>query len=1112
MKFSAKMPAMTPRVALLPAAVLAVFFALILLTDDKTYAQSETAASLAAPQLSATADGAGAIELRWDAVTGAAGYDLRAWWAGQSDWQRIGEGILTGTTYRHAPLTAGTTYHYLVRAVDAGGAAGAWSNQPSAVAQGSPGGATSTLTPTSAATATATPGGATSTFTPTATSTSTADPNALTVPSVPVLRAQATAGGVVLSWQAVSGAERYELLAWFVGASDWQPIGGANLTGTTYTHADATAGTTYHYTIRALNAAGASGWLRGTYPSAVAQAVTGAGTSTPTSTATATATPGGATATPTITAAATATATPTITLTATATAAALTVPSVPVLRAQATAGGVVLSWEAVSGAERYELLAWFVGASDWQAIGGANLTGTTYTHADATAGTTYHYTIRALNAAGASGWLRGTYPSAVAQAVTGGATPTATVTPTAGPTVATTERGALIALYEATDGDNWTRNDNWLSDAPLDSWYGVTTDPPGADGVVTALRLPGNNLRGTLPDLSALTNLKRIVLPANRLQGTLPDLSALTKLEALVLGGNDLSGSLPDLSALTKLEDLALSLNDLSGPLPDLSALTNLKYLQMYDNRLNGPIPDLSALVNLEYMNLRGNRLSGSIPDLSALTQLRELRLFSNDLSGEIPDLSALSELRALHLAFNELSGSIPDLSALDRLEWISLAHNELTGPFPALSASARMTQLNFSANQLSGPFPDLGAFTSLWTLELNDNRFSGPVFDLDRHYELNRLYLHNNELSGPLPDLSALLVLAQLDLSGNDFCLPAGASTSLVHSDADAHLKSLDLQPCTAADLAGYPAEPANLSATVQGSQVTVSWDAVADAAGYELRVWDSLDRSWGSVGGVLTGTSYTHSVLTDGRNYYFQVRARDAAGVRGPWSDHAHAIIVAGRYPPPPAPLGIHIFYQKYLEVNGVVVTAPTEVSDEAMAQTRAVVAGMLSGRTAFFENLPPKYLRVAIFKENEAGENKVQIPELGPGTSDVGGGAFPTATAWVAAVKESDPGCRILIHEFAHAIHFALKAQPGGQEFDARIHALYDAALNAGLWHYSYASFNALEYWAETVVFWFRKDTDRPAEAVGKKLEDYDPEIAKLIAETFGEGAYVPSYCKP
>ena len=32
---------------------------------------------------------------------------------------------------------------------------------------------------------------------------------------------------------------------------------------------------------------------------------------------------------------------------------------------------------------------------------------------------------------------------------------------------AAAESAALTALYEATDGANWTRNDNWLSDAPL---------------------------------------------------------------------------------------------------------------------------------------------------------------------------------------------------------------------------------------------------------------------------------------------------------------------------------------------------------------------------------------------------------------------------------------------------------------------------------------------------------------------------------------------------------------------------------------------------------------------------------------------------------------------
>ena len=41
------------------------------------------------------------------------------------------------------------------------------------------------------------------------------------------------------------------------------------------------------------------------------------------------------------------------------------------------------------------------------------------------------------------------------------------------------DRSALVALYNATDGDNWTNNTNWLSDEPLGDWFGVTTDADG---------------------------------------------------------------------------------------------------------------------------------------------------------------------------------------------------------------------------------------------------------------------------------------------------------------------------------------------------------------------------------------------------------------------------------------------------------------------------------------------------------------------------------------------------------------------------------------------------------------------------------------------------------
>ena len=34
---------------------------------------------------------------------------------------------------------------------------------------------------------------------------------------------------------------------------------------------------------------------------------------------------------------------------------------------------------------------------------------------------------------------------------------------------------ALVALYTATDGDNWTNNTNWLT-GPVSTWLGVTVE------------------------------------------------------------------------------------------------------------------------------------------------------------------------------------------------------------------------------------------------------------------------------------------------------------------------------------------------------------------------------------------------------------------------------------------------------------------------------------------------------------------------------------------------------------------------------------------------------------------------------------------------------------
>ena len=75
----------------------------------------------------------------------------------------------------------------------------------------------------------------------------------------------------------------------------------------------------------------------------------------------------------------------------------------------------------------------------------------------------------------------------------GSPTPTPTSIPTPAPAMdpagIATDRAALVALYHATGGPDWLKNDNWLSEAALDQWYGVATDDSGR---VTALDLHEN--------------------------------------------------------------------------------------------------------------------------------------------------------------------------------------------------------------------------------------------------------------------------------------------------------------------------------------------------------------------------------------------------------------------------------------------------------------------------------------------------------------------------------------------------------------------------------------------------------------------------------------------
>ncbi len=211
---------------------------------------------------------------------------------------------------------------------------------------------------------------------------------------------------------------------------------------------------------------------------------------------------------------------------------------------------------------------------------------------------------------------------------------------------AATDRAALVALYNATDGKNWRINRHWLSDEPIGLWHGIATD---RNGHVTSLKLKANNLTGPLP----------------------AELGNLTKLEVLLLSNDRPEGAWN---------------NNLEGPLPaELGNLTRLKHLYLANVNLTGSLPaELGNLANLTVLFLRGNHLTGPLPAAwGNLTKLDLLYLDGNDLIGPIPaEWGNLTRLRVLELSGNDLSGPLPhSLTGLTRLKDLILADTRLCVP-----------------------------------------------------------------------------------------------------------------------------------------------------------------------------------------------------------------------------------------------------------------------------------------------------------------------------------------------------------------------------------------------------------------------------------------------
>ncbi len=476
----------------------------------------------------------------------------------------------------------------------------------------------------------------------------------------------------------------------------------------------------------------------------------------------------------------------------------------------------------------------------------------------------------------------------------------------------------------------------------------------------------------------------------------------------------------------------------------------------------NANISDLTGLehaTNLTTLNL-GHVLVG--------TERRPIN--SNSLSN-ISLLGGLTNLTELWLGFNSIENISP-LAGLTNLTWLDLTGNLVSNIAPIANLT-KLTHLDLDGNAISDISAVAGltnlTFLDIWSTPISD---ISPVADLTN---LTTLGLGYNNISDISP-VVGLTNLTGLYLLGNHI-------TDISYLSDLTNLKTLWLQNNWISDLSSL------VTNTGLGSGDTVN---------------------------------VRQNRLSD-QSLYTYIPALQSRGVTVEFDDHApfrsvpfDVTNIPEPVPPPPVVrdfFQLDPYYQQWINVRGFPVLTSAEVSPYAVKEAAWTIGHMIGHRPDVLRVMAERTVRFSIVPHNK---HTSDMPESNTGRLsffwDVRHRAVhckgcPIASTTEEALisKSASP-----IHEFGHLLQdWGLNGVD--PTFNNGVTTLYDMAKAEGLYQGYYAGSTESEYWAEGVTSWFHDTNQKQHVALTRSaLKKYDPRLAKLLTEVFGDGDW--RYTRP